>query len=383
MDKQFWSGKGVFLTGHSGFKGGRLAVWLTSLGATVKGYSLDAPTTSSLFAFSKLDDIVESEIADIRDAVVLSKSMQAFKPDVVFHLAAQTLVRLSYDIPVETFSTNVMGTANLLEAVRSLPSVRAVVVVTSDKCYENKEWHWGYREDEPSGGYDTYNASKACAEIVTNSYRQSFFQTNSAQKNCSIASGRAGNVIGGGDWAADRLVPDILRNLQSSIPLIIRNPNAIRPWQHVLEPLSGYMKLAKLLHEQGEPFAQVWNFGPPETGAKTVQWMTEELINQWGSGSWELEAGDHPHEATYLKLDCSKAREKLSWQPVGNPAEAWAVTVNWHKAYVNELNMRDQCLADIERDTINLRRIEELSAPVGTRQSADVQVSTSKTSVMT
>jgi len=381
VDKQFWAGKRVFITGHTGFKGGWLAIWLTSLGATVKGYSLDAPTAPSLFNSAGVDRLIESEIGDIRDGSALSKSMQVFAPDVVFHLAAQPLVRLSYDIPVDTFSTNVMGTVNVLESVRNQSSVRAVVVVTSDKCYENKEWHWGYREGEPLGGYDTYSASKACTELVTNSYRQSFF--GGAKNGCSIATARAGNVIGGGDWAADRLVPDILRNLQSNIPIVIRSPNAIRPWQHVLEPLSGYLKLGKLLFESGAPYAEAWNFGPPETGAKTVQWMTEALIGQWGSGSWNLEEGHRVHEATYLKLDCSKAREKLNWQPVWNPVEALSITASWHKAWLKGSNTHEQCLQDIARYETNLQRLEDVSQRVGPRHYIAPKESVEKTGVMT
>ena len=306
-------------------------------------------------------------MGDIRDARTLFASMQAFQPDIVFHLAAQSLVRLSYSVPVDTFSTNVMGTANVLEAVRCLGGVGAVVVVTSDKCYENREWQWGYRECEPLGGYDTYSASKACAELVTHSYRQAFFQSRgneTTQGNGSIsaiASARAGNVIGGGDWATDRLVPDILRNLQSGTPVVIRNPNAIRPWQHVLEPLSGYMLLAKLLFNEGDAFAQAWNFGPSDTGAKSVQWMTEEVISQWGEGSWEVEDGEHPHEATYLKLDCSNAMSKLEWSPVWNPSEALAFTVNWHKAWVSDANVYELCIKDIDRYTRNSLRIVEMS----------------------
>lgn len=361
MDKQFWNNKKVFITGHSGFKGGWLAIWLTSLGARVKGFSIDVPTTPSLFASATIDKLVESEMGDIRDAQALSASLQAFQPDVVFHLAAQPLVRLSYEVPIETFSTNVMGTANVLEAVRNLACVRSVVVVTSDKCYENKEWLWGYREGESLGGYDTYSASKACAELVTNAYRQSFYQKAGDNSTVGIASARAGNVIGGGDWAVDRLVPDFLRNLQSNTPIVIRNPNAIRPWQHVLEPLSGYMMLAKLLYEQGEDYAQAWNFGPPESGAKSVQWMTEEVIRQWGSGSWELEVGDNPHEATYLKLDCSKARTKLDWMPVWNPAEALAFTVDWHKDWVNGSSVHDLCLGNIDHYTQRFQRLSDES----------------------
>jgi len=370
MNTQFWKGKRVFITGHSGFKGGWLTIWLNSLGAIVKGFSLDAPSDPSLFSSAAIDKLIDSEIGDIRDGRVLSESMNEFQPDIVFHLAAQSLVRLSYGEPVDTFSTNVMGTVNVLEAVRNIDSVGAVVVVTSDKCYENKEWHWGYREDEPLGGYDTYSASKACAELVTNSYRQSFFQPHgdqpargksSGKPKCAIASARAGNVIGGGDWAADRLVPDILRNLQLDKPVVIRNPNAIRPWQHVLEPLSGYMMLATLLFEKGNAYAQAWNFGPPDTGAKSVQWMTEEVISQWGTGSWELKEGDQPHEATYLKLDCSKAISKLAWIPVWSPSEALAVTVNWHKAWASSANVHELCIRDIDRYTRNFLRLSEKS----------------------
>jgi len=357
MNAQFWKGKKVFLTGHSGFKGGWLAIWLNSLGATVKGYSLDAPTNPSLFGSVGIDDLIESDTGDITNAPALMASIKAFKPDIVFHLAAQSLVRMSYGVPVDTFATNVMGTVNVLEAVRKIDGVGAVVVVTSDKCYENKEWHWGYRECEPLGGYDTYSASKACAELVTNAYRQSFFQSKSAESASAIASARAGNVIGGGDWAADRLVPDILRNLQSDTPVVIRNPNAIRPWQHVLEPLSGYMLLAKFLFEKGAPYAQAWNFGPPDSGAKSVQWMTEEVILQWGSGRWQQEEGDHPHEATYLKLDCSKATRDLGWLPVWNPSEALAVTVKWHKAWANGANVHELCINDIDRYSRNFQRL--------------------------
>ncbi len=361
MNTQFWKGKRVFITGHTGFKGGWMAIWLSNLGAIVKGFSLDPPTNPSLFSSAGIDNIVESELGDIRDSRVLSASMQAFKPDIVFHLAAQSIVRLSYDVPVDTFSTNVMGTANVLESVRCMDGVGAVVVVTSDKCYENNEWHWGYRECEPLGGYDTYSASKACAELVTHSYRKSFFQPRVNESVSAIASARAGNVIGGGDWAADRLVPDILRHIQIGNPAVIRNPNAIRPWQHVLEPLSGYMMLAALLFEKGDAFAQAWNFGPPDTGAKSVQWMTEEVISQWGGGSWEIEDGEHPHEATYLKLDCSKAIGKLGWLPVWNPSEALAVTVNWHKAWVGGANVHELCIRDIDRYTRNFLRIREKS----------------------
>ncbi len=369
MDKQFWAGKRVYLTGHTGFKGGWLALWLTSLGATVKGYSLKAPTTPSLFDVANINDIVESEIGDIRAADALQASMRSFLPDIVFHLAAQPLVRLSYKEPVDTFSANVMGTVNVLECIRNTPSVRSVVVVTSDKCYENKEWHRGYREGEPLGGYDAYSASKACAELVTNAYRQSFFQANGDASDCLIASARAGNVIGGGDWAADRLVPDVLRSLSEGEEIVVRNPNAVRPWQHVLEPLAGYMRLAQLLHTEGAAFAEAWNFGPPESGAQTVEWVTNELISQWGAGSWRFEGGQHPHEATFLKLDCSKAREKLHWLPVWSPTEALMNTVSWHKAWTHNQPMQEASLKDIERYTQNHQRLMD----VGQSNAAQVE----------
>jgi len=360
MDKQFWAGKRVYLTGHTGFKGGWLALWLTSLGATVKGYSLQPPTTPSLFEVANINDIVESDIGDIRDTDALQASMQSFKPDIVFHLAAQPLVRLSYKEPVDTFSANVMGTVNVLECVRNTASVRSVVVVTSDKCYDNKEWHWGYREGEALGGYDAYSASKACAELVTNAYRQSFFQAKGDASDCLIASARAGNVIGGGDWASDRLVPDVLNSLSAGEEIVIRNPNAIRPWQHVLEPLAGYMRLAQLLHTQGATFAEAWNFGPPESGAQTVKWVTTKLISHWGTGTWRLEGGEHPHEATFLKLDCSKSREKLNWRPVWAPTEALMNTVNWHKAWTKNQTMQAASLKDIERYTQNHQRLMDV-----------------------
>jgi len=293
----------------------------------------------------------EQQIGDIRDADALRQSMHAFKPDIVFHMAAQPLVRYSYDEPVETFDTNVMGTVNLLEAVRGAPSVQAVVVITTDKCYENKEWVWGYREHEAMGGHDPYSASKGCAELVTSAYRRSFFDpAHDKGGRCAVASARAGNVIGGGDWAVDRLIPDILRQLAANETIDIRNPFSIRPWQHVLEPLSGYMLLAQRLVEQGRDFADGWNFGPTEDGAKPVGWIADAMTEQWGSGSW-ANTGDasQPHEATYLKLDCAKARDQLGWRPAWNLTETLAAVVGWHKAWCNEENMREVSLGDIVR----------------------------------
>ncbi len=318
MNMAFWRGKRVFLTGHTGFKGSWLSLWLQQLGAEVTGYALQPPTNPSLFDVANVGarhDIASSATSAM--AQPLSRAMREAAPDIVIHMAAQPLVRHSYVDPVETYSTNVMGTVHLLEAVRQTPSVRAVVNVTTDKCYENKEWVWGYRENEPMGGYDPYSNSKGCAELVTSAYRSSFFNpAKYGEHRVALATARAGNVIGGGDWADDRLIPDILRAISAGQPVVIRNPHAIRPWQHVLEPLSGYLQLAQRLYEDGVAYAEGWNFGPNDEDAKPVQWIVERLTQQWGEGaSWQLDDGDHPHEAHYLKLDCSKAKMRLDWQP--------------------------------------------------------------------
>ncbi len=347
----FWRGRRVFLTGHTGFKGSWLSLWLQQLGAEVTGYALQPPTDPSLFEVANVAQGMRSIIGDIRDAATLTKAMHDASPDIVIHMAAQPLVRRSYIDPVETYSTNVMGTVHLLEAVRQTPSVRAVVNVTSDKCYDNREWVWGYRENEAMGGFDPYSNSKGCAELVTSAYRNSFFNPeNYGEHQVAIASARAGNVIGGGDWAEDRLIPDILRAIGSGRPVVIRNPGAIRPWQHVLEPLSGYLQLAQKLYEDGSAYAEGWNFGPNDEDAKPVQWIVEKLTQSWGEGaSWKLDGGDHPHEAHYLKLDCSKAKSGLDWQPRWPLAQTLELIAAWQRAWLAQQDMRSFTLKQIEQ----------------------------------
>ena len=313
VNKDFWEGKKVFLTGHTGFKGSWTSLWLQEMGALVKGYSLDVNTIPSLFLKARVSEDMESEIGDIRNLEKLTKSMVSFNPDILIHMAAQPLVRLSYEEPVETYTTNVIGTVNVLEAARKCSALKAIVSVTTDKCYENKEWEWGYRENEPMGGYDPYSSSKGCAELVTSAYRRSFFNS---KNSASLASARAGNVIGGGDWAKDRLIPDILRAFEKSKPVIVRNPLSTRPWQHVLEPISGYMVLAQSLYLEGNKFAEAWNFGPKDEDCKSVSWILDQMVQNWGKkASWELDKNNNPHEAGFLKLDCSKASKKLKWNP--------------------------------------------------------------------
>lgn len=344
MNRNFWLGRRVFLTGHSGFKGGWLAIWLRDMGAEVFGYALPPSTQPSLHDLTGVADrLTGATFADIRDAGGLSVAMQAAEPEVVFHLAAQPLVRQSYLEPVETFATNVMGTVNLLEAVRNCSSVRAILNVTTDKCYENKEWCWGYRENEPLGGYDPYSSSKACAELVSAAYRQSFL----AQQNRALATARAGNVIGGGDWAAERLIPDILRASDQGARLQIRSPDAIRPWQHVLEPLCGYLTLAEKLHEFGNDYAGAWNFGPSDADAKSVRWIVEQMSRLGMVPAWQLESSPQPHEANYLKLDSSKARAGLGWLPRWQLSQALEKTLDWHLAWRNGMDMHEFCLRQI------------------------------------
>lgn len=349
VNRQFWAGKKVFVTGHTGFKGSWLCLWLQHMGAEVTGYALQPSTQPSLFEVAGVARGMRSIIGDIRDGAALATAMQSVVPQIVIHMAAQPLVRYSYVDPVETYSTNVMGTVHLLEAVRQTKSVRAVVNVTSDKCYENKEWVWGYRENEAMGGFDPYSNSKGCAELVTAAYRSSFFNTvKYTEHQVALASGRAGNVIGGGDWAADRLVPDILRAISENRPVVIRNPHAIRPWQNVLEPLNGYLQLAQKLYEKGAAYAEGWNFGPNEEDAKPVQWIVERLTRQWGDGaSWKLDQIEHPHEAHYLKLDCSKAKMRLDWRPRWTLAQALENIIAWHKAHQRGDDMREFSLRQI------------------------------------
>ena len=345
VDPAFWAGKRVFLTGHTGFKGGWLSLWLQAMGAAVKGFALAPGTTPDLFAAARVDEGMESEIGDIRDLPALAASMAAFDPEIVIHMAAQALVRSSYHDPVGTYATNVMGTVHVLEAARGIPALRAAVVVTTDKCYENREWPWGYREDEPMGGHDPYSSSKGCAELVTSAYRRSFFHD---ADGAAIASARAGNVVGGGDWAEDRLVPDILRAFDAGEPVLIRNPLSTRPWQHVLEPLSGYLALAERLYQDGHGVADGWNFGPRDEDARPVEWIAGRMIAAWGDGArWERDAGYHPHEARYLKLDISKAREALGWRPRWPLDTALERIVDWHKAWARGEDMRALCLRQI------------------------------------
>ncbi len=330
MNPEFWRGKRVFLTGHTGFKGGWLTLWLSGMGAEVHGYALPPATEPNLFTVADLHGrLARSTIADICEADSLTRAMQAARPDVVFHLAAQPLVRYSYTAPVETYAVNVMGTVNLLEAVRQAPGVKAVVNVTTDKCYENREWVWPYRENEALGGFDPYSSSKACSELVTAAYRRSFLKPAGVH----LASARAGNVIGGGDWAADRLIPDFLRALDAERPLVIRSPMATRPWQHVLEPLSGYLVLAEKLVTEERDFAEAWNFGPEEIDARPVQWIVESLCQQVPGAIWECNASPQPHEANTLKLDSSKAKARLGWRPRWNLQTALDMTLAWHRAW--------------------------------------------------
>ncbi|MDB5897670.1 MAG: CDP-glucose 4,6-dehydratase [Ramlibacter sp.] len=348
VDASFWRGRRVLLTGHTGFKGSWLSLWLQHMGARVTGYALPAPTNPSLFELAQVAEGMQSIIGDIRDAQALQAAFRRAEPEIVIHMAAQPLVRYSYAEPVETYSTNVMGTVNVLEGVRNSPDVKSVVVVTTDKCYENREWAWGYRENEPMGGHDPYSSSKGCAELVTSAYRSSFFGDRPGAHPARIASARAGNVIGGGDWADDRLVPDIVRALMADKPILVRNPNSTRPWQHVLEPLGGYLLLAQRLATDGEAFAGGWNFGPRDDDAQPVLEVVKRFCKHWGgASSWELSSTQGPHEAHYLKLDCSKASAYLGWQPQWNLDEAIARIVDWNRTHQKGGDLRATTLAQI------------------------------------
>lgn len=351
METAFWKDKQVFLTGHTGFKGSWLALWLQRMGARVTGFSLPPATDPNLFELADVADGMVSIEGDIRDAGSLARALSAAAPDIVLHLAAQALVRRSYEDPLETYTTNVIGTANLLEAVRLSPGVKVVVNVTSDKCYENKEWVWGYREDESMGGHDPYSSSKGCAELVAAAYRRSFFDTDDdGPPKVALASVRAGNVIGGGDWARDRLIPDIMKSIVAGEAVAIRYPEAIRPWQHVLEPLSGYLLLAQRLWNDGKSYAGGWNFGPDDQDARPVAYICDTLTRLWGeNASWRHDRQPHPHEATYLKLDCSKAHLRLGWRPRLHLKAALHWIVDWYRALDAKENMNAHCLGEIER----------------------------------
>ncbi|MBX3721899.1 MAG: CDP-glucose 4,6-dehydratase [Turneriella sp.] len=341
----FWRNKKIFVTGHTGFKGSWLSHWLLHLGAKVHGYALAAPTNPSLYELSGLSGMVSETIADIRSADKLIQAMTAFAPDIVFHMAAQPLVRDSYDDPVGTYSTNVMGTINVLEAVRKCPSVRAFINITTDKCYENREWVWGYRENEALGGFDPYSSSKACSEILTASYRRSFFKNTSG--GIGIATARAGNVIGGGDFAKDRLIPDCVRSALAGEKITIRYPNAIRPWQHVLEPLGGYMLLAEKLFEMPARFSEAYNFGPEDSDTKPVEWIVQKFCEKWPGASYAVDGASHPHEAHFLKLDISKARTELQFRPRWSLEKSIDRIVQWTRAYVEGNNLRNMCIQQI------------------------------------
>ncbi len=338
-----WRGRKVFLTGHTGFKGGWLALWLRQLGAFVRGYSLDPPTTPNLFSELRLAELVEDIRGDVADGPKLAHTLKEFSPELVFHLAAQPLVRRSYQDPVGTYITNVVGTAHLFEAIRVTSSVKAVVVITTDKCYENREWVWGYREQDPLGGYDPYSSSKACAEILTASYRRSFFSSDNGDgRAVAIATARAGNVVGGGDWSDDRLIPDLIRGFLESKPVRIRNPGAIRPWQHVLDPLAGYLALGQRLLKNEPMYASAWNFGPSDEETWTVGQVASVMAAKWGGGaSWETDGLPSPHEATYLKLDASRARAELGWAPKLKLENTLNWVVEWFRAWQNNCNMRE------------------------------------------
>jgi CDP-glucose 4,6-dehydratase len=351
VNSDFWKGKKIFLTGHTGFKGSWFSIWLSSMGAVVKGYALKPITRPNLFTMAGVERLVESEINDIRDYSALCASILEFSPDIVFHMAAQPLVRASYENPLETYEINVMGTANLLEAARHCSSIQAVVNITTDKCYENNEWVRGYKETDPMGGRDPYSSSKGCSELVTSSYRESFLRG----ANIGVATVRAGNVIGGGDWAEDRLIPDILRAFEAATPVIIRNPNATRPWQHVLEPLSGYLILAEQLFKNPDDFSQGWNFGPYDHDVRPVDWILDKMSNLWPGASWKLDLDDNPHEAKLLKLNISKASSILGWTPTWDLDVTLGKIVRWHKHWIEGADMRAECVKEINEFTKDMR----------------------------
>jgi CDP-glucose 4,6-dehydratase len=351
LSRSFWRGRKVFLTGHTGFKGSWLSLWLHALGANVTGYALDPPTQPSLFEQANLAGSVRSIRADIRDFQRLKTEIAECRPDVIIHMAAQSVVRRGYEDPIETYSSNVMGTVHVLEALRQLNRPCVVVNVTSDKCYSNREWVWGYRENEPMGGRDPYSNSKGCAELVTTAYQESFFLPATLDRHgVAVASARAGNAIGGGDWTSDQLIPDLIRAFLAGRPCMIRSPSAIRPWQFVLEPLHGYLLLAERLAEDASRFAGGWNFGPAEADAKPVSWMADELARSWGNGAaWKHDAGAHPPEAHFLKLDASKARACLDWRPVLPLHQALHWIIEWYRAFQAGADLRFLTRAQIER----------------------------------
>jgi CDP-glucose 4,6-dehydratase len=371
-DSFSWENRRVFLTGHTGFKGGWLALWLAKLGANVRGYALDPCTEPNLFTVANVGSVIEDIRGDIRNAGALQAAMQEFAPEVVFHLAAQPLVRHSYEDPISTYETNVIGTAKVLDIVRRTPSVRAVVSVTTDKCYENKEWVWPYRETDPLGGYDPYSSSKACAEIVSAAFRQSYFPVEELGKShqVAVATARAGNVIGGGDWSIDRLLPDLVRGFLSGKPVLIRRPYAIRPWQHVLEPLHGYIRLAERLLTHDPKFATAYNFGPIEDDARPVHWIAERMSQSWGDGaSWVLDEVEGPHEASYLKLDASRASADLGWTPLLRLDTALDYLVRWYRQWDKQADMHALTLSQIENYSLLISQTKPIeTTSLGSRR---------------
>jgi CDP-glucose 4,6-dehydratase len=351
INRSFWQGRRVFLTGHTGFKGSWLALWLNQMGAEVTGYALDPPTQPSLFEQARVAESICSVHGDIRDFAHLKRVIAGCSPEVVLHLAAQSVVRASYDDPIESYSSNVMGAVNLLESIRQLKQPCVIVNVTSDKCYENREWIWGYRENDRMGGHDPYSNSKACAELVTSAYRDSFFTPATIHDHgVAIGSARAGNCIGGGDWTNHQLIPDLVRAFLDGKPCLIRNPSSYRPWQFVLEPLRGYLILAERLAENAARFASGWNFGPTDPNVKPVSWIADELVSLWGAGaSWTLDSAAHPHEAHALKLDTSKAAADLDWRPALPLKCALVWIAEWYQAFKKGADLRELTLEQIRR----------------------------------
>ena len=358
MNPDLWRGRRVFLTGHTGFKGSWLSLWLQSLGAELTGYALTPPTDPSLFVEARVGEGMHSIIGDVRDLASLQRAMTLAQPEIVIHMAAQPLVRLSYEDPVQTYATNVMGTVHLLESVRTTPGVRAVVNVTTDKCYENREWVWSYRESDRMGGYDPYSNSKGCAELVSSAYRSSFFNPEHfSEHGVAVATVRAGNVIGGGDWAKDRLIPDIIAGFERGQSVHIRNPHATRPWQHVLEPLRGYLMLVEKLFSDGPAFSEGWNFGPNDEDARPVSWIVKRMAACWGDGAeWQVDQGHHPHEANYLKLDISKVQSRLQWRPQLRLNDALNLIVEWAKLRKTGAEVREFTLQQI----VNYQNLQQV-----------------------
>jgi CDP-glucose 4,6-dehydratase len=363
MNPDFWRRKKVFLTGHTGFKGSWMSLWLHSLDAEVIGYSLAPPTQPNLYDLADVEKGIESIRGDVLDLEHLRRAVREHRPEIVFHLAAQSLVRRSYEDPVGTYATNVLGTVHILDAVRAVPSVRSIVIVTSDKCYENCGDQRAYRESDRLAGADPYSSSKAAAEIVTSAFRKSFFASAKNETAVGVASARAGNVIGGGDWGADRLIPDVMRAILDGRNLLIRHPQAVRPWQHVLEPVSGYLTLAEKLWHQPERFSESWNFGPNESETLSVSTLLDCLGELWGPGlSWQFDDGAHPHEAHHLSLDCTKSRVELGWEPRWNLNSALEATVQWYKAYQSHQDVRLLAQEQI-RSYQAIQTVSQLSRP--------------------